>query len=112
MVKLKVLTALKLPKDEQISRRVRTVDAIPKILSFVSHQQNKDRRRSKLLLDNFERIQEDEEEESKKSRVNERSNSRGSRGRGLSLDSSDDGSSIDAGDDEDQIYQQIIANQS
>jgi hypothetical protein len=36
MVKLKVLTTLKLPKEEQLGRRVRTVDVIPKIISFVS----------------------------------------------------------------------------
>ena len=37
MVKLKVLTFLKLPKEEQLARRVRTVDEIPKIISFVSN---------------------------------------------------------------------------
>lgn len=34
MVRLKVLTVLKLSKDEQLARRVKTVDNIPKILSF------------------------------------------------------------------------------
>ena len=40
MVKLKVLTTLKLPKEDQLARRVRTVDAIPKIISFVTNQQD------------------------------------------------------------------------
>jgi hypothetical protein len=39
MVKLKVLTALKLPKDGQQSRRVKTVEQLPKILSIISPQQ-------------------------------------------------------------------------
>ena len=37
MIKLKVLTILKIPKEEDVNRRVKTVDIIPKILSFVSN---------------------------------------------------------------------------
>ena len=36
MVRLKVLTILNLSKDEKVARRVKTVDNIPKILSFQS----------------------------------------------------------------------------
>jgi len=34
MIRLKVLTVLNLSKDEQLARKVKTVDNIPKILSF------------------------------------------------------------------------------
>ena len=111
MVKLKVLTTLKLPKEDQLARRVRTVDDIPKIISFVSHQKDsKDSHPNRnRLLDGVDSIREDVEEDSRKeSRVEERLDSL----KDANMESSDEGSSIDAGEDEEQIYQQIIAHQA
>ena len=98
MVKLKVLTTLKLPKEDQLARRVRTVDDIPKIISFASNQ--REHIKHNRLLDGVDSIREDAEEDSRKSR-HERLDSQ----KDLNMDSSDEGSSIDAGEDEEQIYQ-------
>lgn len=105
MVKLKVLTTLKLPREDQLARRVRTVDAIPKIISFVSNEIEV--KKPSKFLDGVDSIREDAEEDSRKSRRGERLDSQKD-----ANDSSDDGSSIDAGEDEEQIYQQIIAHQA
>jgi TFIIF-interacting CTD phosphatase-like protein len=122
MVKLKVLTLLKLPKEDEASRRVKTVDNIPKILSFVSQHDRVKRgqqpgQRHSRGLEPMDRIIEDSEEESKKSRlpgedggavrVDSRLDMLGSSG------SEDEGSSIDGGDDDDEAsYQQILASKS
>lgn len=111
MVKLKVLTILKLPKEDQASRRVKTVDNIPKILSFVSHNERshgKKGHQQSRAIDLMDKILEDSEEESKKSKLPDDNGAQrmDSRMDMLSLGSSDEGSSIDGGEDDDEISYQ------
>eukprot|EP00347_Sterkiella_histriomuscorum_P021704 403333054 len=132
MVKLKVLTILKLPQGQQPSRRVKTVDNIPKILSFVSQNENKLNTKSRILDGEAKmgRIEEDLDEEENKSKKSKHHHKGGvssrvghdhndgrqdscSRMDDLSLGSSDEGSSVDGDeDDEDRVYQQILASQN
>ena len=116
MVKLKVLTSLKLGKrgddDPQMPRKVKTVQQIPKILSFVSPGQGRGDQLMKVVsgigiqevideekagLGDFSDSDDDIKKKSKKSRSSSEDS-----GAGGSEDSS-----IDAGceDDEEKLYQ-------
>lgn len=121
MVKLKVLTSLKLGKrgddDPQMPRKVKTVQQIPKILSFVSPGQGRGDQLMKVVsgigiqevideekagLGDFSDSDDDIGGIKKKSKRSKSSSSSEDSGAGGSEDSS-----IDAGceDDEEKLYQ-------